>query len=217
MRTAIAVLSTLLTLTACESAGAPAAEAAKREAASAQVAAAVVGKPAPDFTLQDQNGTPVALKSFAGQTVVLEWFNPECPFVVYAHSKGPLKDMAKSETAKGGIVWLAINSGAPGKEGNGRDKNIAARSEWSMDNRILFDESGEVGKLYGAKTTPHMYVVNPQGILAYAGALDNAPLGEVRGDALDPYTAAALEAVRAGKAADPAQTTPYGCSVKYLN
>lgn len=173
-----------------------------------------IGRDAPDFTLKNHQGKEVTLSAFKGKTVVLEWFNPECPFVVYAHGEGPLKDMAKRHQD---VVWLAINSNAPGKQGSGVELNKEAMARWGMQHELLFDEDGRVGKLYNAKTTPHMYVIDGEGKLAYMGALDNAPLGDIRGDQLSPYTESALSAVAAGKAPEPSQTTPYGCSVKYLN
>lgn len=171
---------------------------------------------APDFTLKDLDGNQVSLASFRGKTVVLEWFNPGCPFVQYAHGKGPLKDMAAKKTAEG-IVWLSINSGAPGKQGHGIDVNKKAAADWNMKNPILIDDSGQVGKAYGAKTSPHMYIIDKDGQLVYRGALDNAPLGEVRGDTLVSHVETALAALAAGAPVEPVETTPYGCSVKYAN
>ena len=139
---------------------------------------AKVGEAAPAFSLPDLDGKPVALADFAGKTVVLEWFNPDCPFVKYAHGDGPLKDMAKQQS-QAGVVWLAINSGAAGKQGNGVERNREAKQEWAMEHPILIDEDGTVGHSYGAATTPHMFVINPEGKLVYAGGLDNAPLGRI--------------------------------------
>ncbi|NVB41301.1 redoxin domain-containing protein [Pseudenhygromyxa sp. WMMC2535] len=141
-------------------------------------ATAKVGEPAPAFTLPQVDGEEISLSDFAGKTVVLEWFNPDCPFVKYAHGEGPLKTMAAEQT-KAGVVWLAINSGAPGKQGHGAERNREAAADWGLEHPILLDESGEVGKRYGAKTTPHMFVVDGEGKLVYAGGLDNAPLGQV--------------------------------------
>ena len=130
--------------------------------------AATVGKPAPEFSLKDLDGKPVKLSDFKGKTVVLEWFNPECPVIVRCHKEGPLKDMA-TRTSSDGIVWLAINSGAPGMQGNGVDKNKKICGEWKITHPVLVDENGEVGKMYGAKTTPHMFVIDKAGVLAYQG------------------------------------------------
>jgi peroxiredoxin len=177
---------------------------------------ATAGTPAPDFTLPDLDGKPVSLASFRGKTVVLEWFNPGCPFVRYSHGEGPLKDLAKKHTASG-VVWLAINSGSPGKQGAGAEVNKKASQEWSMAHPVLIDETGATGKAYDAKTTPHMYVIDPKGQLVYRGALDNAPLGKVPAEGLVNYVDKALAAVAAGKPVEVAETKSYGCSVKYAS
>ncbi len=176
---------------------------------------AAVGKPAPDFTLTDANGTTHKLSDHKGKLVVLEWFNPGCPFVKYAHGDGPLKDMAAKEVEQG-VVWLAVNSGAPGKQGAGAEASKEGAKTFSMNHPILVDEGGEVGKAYGATKTPHVFLVDTAGVLVYAGAIDNAPIGEVDGGgAYVNYLAAALADVRAGKPVATASTSSYGCSVKY--
>lgn len=174
---------------------------------------AEVGQPAPDFTLSDLSGAEVTLSSLKGKTVVLEWFNPGCPYVVYAHGEGPLKDLAAQRTSDE-VVWLAINSGAPGKQGHGLDVNKQAVADWSIGHPVLLDESGDVGRTYGAKTTPQMFVVDPTGVIRYAGALDNAPFGKAEGT-LVPYLDNALQAVASGKDVQTPHTKSYGCSVKY--
>ncbi|MCS6911769.1 MAG: thioredoxin family protein [Myxococcales bacterium] len=174
---------------------------------------AEVGQPAPDFALPDLNGKMVRLSDFKGKQVVLEWFNPDCPFVKFAHSKGPLRDMA-ARYAKMGIVWLAINSGAPGKQGHGVERNRAAAKEYGMAHPILLDESGQVGRQYGAKATPHMYLIDDKGVLRYRGALDNAPMGETSETPVN-YVDAALEDLKAGRPVRTSETRAYGCSVKY--
>jgi peroxiredoxin len=143
--------------------------------------AAKVGEPAPAFTLPSVAGESISLADYAGKTVVLEWFNPDCPFVKYAHDAGgPLASLANEQT-KAGVVWLAINSGAAGNQGAGVERNKQAQVDWKLEHPILIDEDGKVGHTYGAQTTPHMYVIDPSGKLIYAGALDNAPLGRVDG------------------------------------
>jgi peroxiredoxin len=180
-----------------------------------QQTGAELGKPAPDFTLTDLSGKAVRLRDLQGKKVVLEWFNPDCPFIKYAHGQGPLKDMA-ARYAKKGIVWLAVNSGAPGKQGHGAQRNQAAAKEYGLSHPILLDEDGKVGKLYGAKTTPHMYLINEKGVLVYRGAIDNAPMGEPDGGGkVLNYVDAAMEDLAAGKAVRTAETRAYGCSVKY--
>jgi peroxiredoxin len=186
-------------------------------AASAAIQPAAVGATAPDFTLPDLDGKPVQLSSFKGKTVVLEWFNPECPFVRKSHEKGSLVDAAKRLTGEN-VVWLAINSGAAGKQGHGKEKNAEGRAKFGLTHPILLDESGVVGKLYGAKRTPHLYVINGAGTLVYRGAIDNSPDGEGEspaGGKLIRYVEDALAALSAGKPVPVAETEAYGCSVKY--
>jgi peroxiredoxin len=184
-------------------------------AALAATPAAVVGQPAPDFSLPAADGRTVRLADLRGQTVVLEWFNPDCPFVKYAYAEGPQPELAVDWTGKK-VTWVGINSGAPGKQGAGKDRNVKAVAEYGITWPILLDESGAVGRSYGAKTTPQVFVVDPKGVLVYAGALDNAPLGKVEGaGARVDYTSGALTTALAGGAPNPAETKPYGCSVKY--
>ncbi len=182
--------------------------------AGAARAEVTVGGKAPDFTLTSLDGKKVSLHDFAGKTVVLEWFNPDCPFVKFAHGdKGPLASQPKRVTGDG-VVWLAINSSADGKQGSGVDRNQKAAKEYGMTYPILIDADGKVGKLYGAKTTPHMYVIDKDGNLRYNGALDNAPLGKPDSGTAVNYIDAALKGVSSGKV-DKAQTEAYGCGVKY--
>ena len=189
-------------------------EAAKKKKAEAP-AALTPGDKAPDFALKDLSGSEVKLSAFAGKTVVLEWFNPECPFVVYAHGEeGPLRGMAKGY-ADSELVWLAINSGAEGKQGAGVDTNKAGVDKYKMEHPVLLDPDGAVGKLYGARTTPHMYVVKPDGTIGYMGGLDNAPRGEPRGEKLENFTKDAIDSILAGTAPARSESLPYGCSVKY--
>ena len=177
----------------------------------------VVGKPAPDFALPDLGGKEVKLSSFKGKVVVLEWFNPGCPFVKNSHTVGSLVDTAKRQT-KTGVVWLAINSGAPGKQGNELAMNTAAAKTWSLSHPILRDEAGTVGKSYGATNTPNMFVIDKTGTVVYAGAIDNSPDGEgqsPQGGKLVNYVDAALGDLAAGRSVQTAVTKPYGCGVKY--
>jgi peroxiredoxin len=181
---------------------------------------AEVGKPAPDFKLKDLNGKDVSLASFKGKAVVLEWFNPGCPFVKKSHTVGSLVDTAKRHT-KNGVVWLAINSGAPGKQGADVAANTDAAKTWSLAHPILRDETGAVGKSYGATNTPHMFVIDKKGVLIYAGAIDNSPDGEGKsvegGGKLINYVDAALEDSAAGKPVRTPTSKAYGCSVKYAS
>lgn len=178
-------------------------------------ATAVVGKRAPEFTLTDLDGKPHKLSDYRGKTVVVEWFNPQCPFVKFAHTEGPLKDMAAKEIEQG-VVWLAINSGAPGKQGHGPAANREGVSTFGMTHPVLLDEDGTVGHTYGAVKTPHVFLVSPEGTLLYKGAIDNAPFGEVDGGGEHRnHLAAALTEVRAGKPVSMPETPAYGCTVKY--
>ena len=149
--------------------------------------------------------------------VVLEWFNPECPFVRAAHTKGSLASLAKKHTDKG-VVWLAINSGAPGKQGAGADKSRAGAKAFGLSHPVLVDADGAVGKAYGATNTPHMYVINKDGVLVYKGAIDNSPDGEgasPQGGTLVIYVDQAIADLAAGKAVRTPSTKAYGCGVKY--
>ena len=209
---AVAAASAALTL-ACDSSSADPKADSKQEAPKG----AVVGKPAPDFKLKDLAGKEVSLASFKGKVVVLEWFNPGCPFVKKSHSVGSLVDTAKRHT-KSGVVWLAINSGAPGKQGAEPAANTEAAKTWSMEHPILRDESGTVGKAYGATNTPHMFVIDKKGVLVYAGAIDTSPDGEgksAEGGKLVNHVDEALADVAAGKPVRTPSTKAYGCSVKY--
>lgn len=186
-------------------------------AMAADAPAAEIGKPAPDFTLKDLDGKETTLSTFKGKTVVLEWFNPGCPFVNKAHQKGSLKEAATKQT-KAGVVWLSINSGAAGKQGVGIDTNREAAKKFSMTNPILLDETGAVGKKYGATNTPHMMVIDPAGNLVYRGAIDNSPDGEgetAPGGKLVSYVDEAITSIAAGKPLATAETKAYGCGVKY--
>ena len=174
-----------------------------------------IGAPAPAFSLPDLAGETVSLADHKGKVVVLEWFNPGCPFVKQAHGPdGGLKTMANTWSEQG-VVWLAINSGSPGSQGTGVDTNKRAKSDWNMKHPILLDESGKVGKAYAAKTTPQMVVIDPAGNQVYNGALDNAPFGKPKGGELDAITERVLAAVTTGKPSPQGQSKPYGCSVKY--
>lgn len=193
-------------------------------AESAAPASTAIGKPAPDFSLQDTAGKTVKLSALRGKTVVLEWFNPDCPFVRYAHTEGPLKDFAK-RVSNDKLVWLSINSNAPGKQGHGADRNRQAKTEYGISNAVLLDETGKVGRAYGAIKTPHLFVIDARGVLIYRGGLDNAPIGKVDSerphlpggapDAYEAYLQNALSDLAASKPVRMPDTPPYGCTVKY--
>jgi peroxiredoxin len=174
---------------------------------------AKVGEKAPGFTLTDTDGKSHNLSDFQGKVVVLEWFNSECPFVVKHHAKNTTMADLSNEFVGDEVVWVAINSGAPGKQGAGLELNKKVKAEWNISYPILLDESGQVGKMYGAKTTPHMYIIDKDGTLKYTGAIDNNPSATTLGDV--NFVRQALEEVLAGETVTTAETKPYGCSVKY--
>jgi peroxiredoxin len=178
---------------------------------------AMVGNPAPDFTVQDSSGKAVSLHDFKGKTVVLEWFNQNCPFVKKFYSGGDMQRFQSIATNQG-VVWLTVTSSAEGKSGHLDTKSgTAVRSELGMNSTaLLLDSDGKVGKMYGARTTPHTFVIDPNGTLAYAGAIDSTPSTTAKDIAgATNYVMAAIDAIKAGKTIDPASTEPYGCSVKY--
>ena len=176
-----------------------------------------VGKPAPNFTLKDLSGQSHELSDFKGKYVVLEWVNFGCPFVEKHYGSKNMQKLQKEFVDKG-VVWLSICSSAPGKQGNETpDAAKSGLAEFgSAATAYLDDEDGTVGKLYQAKTTPDMFVVNPEGVLIYAGAIDDKPTPDPSTVAgANNYVRAALEEATAGKAVSVPSTKPYGCSVKY--
>lgn len=178
---------------------------------------AKVGHKAPNFTLTDTDGKSYTLKEVLKkdgvEAVVLEWFNPQCPFVVKHHQVHTTMADTYAAFKDRGVKWMAINSGAPGKQGHGLELNKKMKSEWSIAYPLLIDEDGKVGKMYGAKTTPHMYVINGEGTLVYAGAIDDNRSARTLGET--NYVKAALTSLLAGETITDSETQPYGCSVKY--
>ncbi len=179
-------------------------------------AAPQVGQAAPAFTLPDTKGQSHSLADFAGKTVVLEWTNHECPFVV-KHYSGNMQSLQK-QFGTDDVVWLSVISSAPGKQGHvtatKADELTSSRN--AMPDAVLFDETGVTGKAYDAKTTPHMYVIDKKGVLQYMGGIDSIPSAKVDDIAkATPYFSDALTAVLSGNPASPAVTKPYGCSIKY--
>lgn len=149
--------------------------------------------------------------------MVLEWFNPECPYVKLAHTKGSLKGFA-SQVVSDRVVWLAVNSGGPGRQGYGLEKNKQATQTFGVSHPVLLDPEGRVGKSYGATNTPHLFIIDAQGALVYRGAIDNSPDGEGQSPSdgkLVNYVAQALGELAAGKPVSIPETQAYGCSVKY--
>jgi peroxiredoxin len=168
---------------------------------------ASVGDSAPDFTLEDLDGKPVTLSKIGGVRV-LEWVNPDCPFVQRHYKAGTMKKLAADYGAKG-VTWLTINS----TNYMDAEANRKFAEAYGLSQRILVDQDGKVGHLYGAVTTPHMFVIDGAGTIVYAGAIDSDPRGS--GEGVTNYVAAALDEVLAGKPVTMPETTPYGCSVKY--
>jgi peroxiredoxin len=180
--------------------------------------AADVGKPAPDFTLTDVNGKTVKLADFKGKHVVLEWTNPNCPFVVKHYGANNMQTLQKDKTAKN-VVWLSVNSTSKSHSDYMAPAALSSKmiGEWkAAPTGLLMDESGAVGKSYQAKTTPHMYVIDPKGTLVFAGGIDDkrsANPADIKG--AKNFVRAALDESMAGKAVSVPTATPYGCSIKY--
>lgn len=180
-------------------------------------AQAVVGQAAPAFSVADTQGQTQALDQYKGKWVVLEWTNHECPFVKKHYGAGNMQKLQKDYTAKG-VAWLTVISSAAGKQGHltPAQADQLTKERGAAPRAVLLDAAGTMGRAYGAKTTPHMYVIDPTGKLVYAGAIDDTP-------STDPadiprsrnYVSAALDAALAGKPVPTATSTPYGCSVKY--
>ena len=169
---------------------------------------ASVGDSAPDFTLADLEGAQVTLSKIEGVRV-LEWVNPDCPFVQRHYTAGTMKTLASDYGAKG-VTWLTINS----TNYMTAEANQKFAQAHGLTQTILLDQSGAVGHLYGAATTPHMFVIDAGGKIVYAGAIDSDPRGTAGSGAIN-YVAAALDELLAGKPVTTPETTPYGCSVKY--
>jgi peroxiredoxin len=179
--------------------------------------AASVGEPAPDFTDTDTNGVTHTLSDFEGKTVVLEWTNHECPYVVKHYKSGNMQSLQEKWTDQG-VVWIRVNSGAPGNQGHltAEQSNTLASEQNVAASATILDESGEIGRAYDAKTTPHMYVINPEGTLVYAGAIDSINSADPADiDDATNYVDQALQAVMNNQPIETATTRAYGCSVKY--
>jgi peroxiredoxin len=179
--------------------------------------AAEVGKPAPAFSAKDAKGVDVSLESLKGKVVVLEWINHGCPFVVKHYGSQNMQKLQQTYTEKG-VVWISINSGS---KASGSYTDDAAFLKMSTDkgskaSHLIADESGSIGKAYSAKTTPHLFVINKDGVLVYNGAIDSKKTTNAADIATsDNYVAKALDEVLAGKEVTTAKTEPYGCGVKY--
>ena len=185
--------------------------------AGAVLAQAQPGKPAPEFALQDSTGKTVKLADFKGKTVVLEWTNQDCPYVRKHYGTGNMQSLQKEAAAKD-VVWLTISSSAPGMQGHvtALEADELTASRKAAPAAFLFDADGKVGRSYDARVTPHMYVIDKEGVLAYMGAIDDKPTAnhaDVK--TARPYLKEAVEAVLAGSPLKVASTRAYGCSIKY--
>ncbi|MFO1152438.1 MAG: redoxin domain-containing protein [Rhodospirillales bacterium] len=177
----------------------------------------VVGQPAPPFSTTDTDGRTVSLADLKGHTVVLEWTNHECPFVGRHYGSDQMQALQAAATADG-VTWITVISSAPGEQGSvsAPEANQLTATQGAKPTDVVLDPEGVIGRAYGAKTTPHMFVIDPTGILVYDGAIDDQP----RNAGADPgharnYVKEALTAVKEGKVPAVTATQPYGCSVKY--
>jgi len=199
MLTRIAITTLLLALTTCAD------------------AALKIGDPAPEFTGIDTGGNKVTLSDFRGKPVILEWSNHDCPYVRKHYNSGNMQKQQQAATGRG-AVWLSIISSAPGKQGNvtpARADALTAERK-AAPSAVILDESGDIGRLYGAKTTPHMFIIDAEGKLAYMGGIDSIPSTNPADiEKATQYVPAALDQVMKGEPVTASVTRPYGCSVKY--
>jgi peroxiredoxin len=179
--------------------------------------AARVGEKAPDFTATDTNGKAHKLSDYAGKYVVLEWTNRGCPYTQKHYNSSNMQKLQREWTARG-VIWLTVISSAPGKQGyiTAAEENAYVKQVDATPTAVLLDPTGALGHLYDAKTTPDMYIINPQGILIYSGAIDDRATTDVSDiNGAKNYVSLALAEATSGKAVSNPTTRPYGCSVKY--
>ncbi|MCS7030302.1 MAG: thioredoxin family protein [Gloeomargarita sp. SKYG116] len=179
-------------------------------------AAVRVGQPAPDFTAKASTGQTIRLRDYKGKMVILEWTNHECPFVKKHYQSGNMQKLQQEAKAKG-AVWLSIVSSAPGQQGfvTAEQANAIVKEQKASPTAVLLDPDGTIGRLYGARTTPHMFVIDKAGILQYMGAIDDAPGLNQDPTKANNYVRAAMQQLMAGQKVATPTTQPYGCSVKY--
>ena len=222
MRPLLFALALIVSACASEPADAPAEASstpAPTESAETASAAPTPGALAPDFTLVDTNGEEHTLSSLRGQTVVLEWLNYDCPYVGKHYGGGNMQAL-QQQAANDGVVWLSVVSSAPGEQGYFEPAQMNARTqeEGGLQSAVLLDPTGEVGRSYDAKTSPHMFVIDAEGRVVYNGAIDDRPTTDLADlEGATNYVVPAISAAQAGWPADPATTQPYGCSVKYAD
>ncbi len=169
-----------------------------------------IGDAVPDLSIADENGAAHKLSDHRGKVVVFEWTNPDCPFVQRHYGKDTMEKLSR-ELGATGVVWFAVNSTHTNKPAD----TVAWKKEQGFEYLTLQDQDGKLGKMMGARTTPHMFVVGPDGKLAYTGAIDDDPRG--RSEQPKNYVSKAAQALLGGSALEPSSTEPYGCSVKYKN
>ena len=181
--------------------------------------AARVGEPAPNFTATDSNGKAHTLSSYRGKFVVLEWHNQGCPYTKKHYDSGNMERLQKEWTQKG-VVWFTVISSAPGTQGyvTAEQENDYMRRMNAAPTAALLDPTGDLGHLYGAKTTPHMFIINPDGVLIYDGAIDDKPTPDQADIPTSTnYVSSALSEAMSGKPVSTPTSRPYGCSVKYAH
>jgi peroxiredoxin len=182
-------------------------------------AAAAIGGPAPGFAAKDTSGAPVSLAELRGKTVVLEWVNPGCPYVRKHYGAGNMQATQKAAVGQG-VVWLAVNSTATDATDYLPPGRLAAwmKEQKAAATATLMDADGRIGRSYGARTTPHMYVIDPKGTLVYAGAIDNKPTARAADiPGATNHVQQALSELLAGRPVSVQATQPYGCTVKYAS
>jgi len=181
------------------------------------LAQARIGNPAPGFTLTDSNGRSVSLADFKGKTVVLEWTNHECPYVGKHYRGNNMQALQKKWTGQG-VVWLSVISSAPGQPGyvSPQQANKLTADRGAAPTAVLFDPTGKVGHAYGARTTPHMYVINGEGVLVYKGGIDDQPTARLQDlKSARNFVDKALSEISQGKPVSVTTSHAYGCSIKY--
>ncbi|MBB3196801.1 redoxin domain-containing protein [Roseateles terrae] len=182
-------------------------------------AQAQIDQPAPAFSVTGADGKTVTLDSLKGKTVVLEWTNHDCPYVKKHYGSGNIPSLQKEAAAKG-VVWLQVISSAPGQQGHVDGPTALKLNEQrgAAPAQTLLDPTGQMGKAYGAQTSPHLFIINPQGQLVYKGGIDSIATAKVEDIAkAEPYVKVALTELAAGKKVSQASTRPYGCSIKYAS
>lgn len=218
-RNGLAMMSTIAAMSAATSLSVALANQDGNMGQQQQKLGVTTGEKAPMFTLKDTKGEKHSLKDVLAKeetkAVVIEWFNPDCPFVKKHHQNATTMTALAKKYAEQGVVWIAINSGAEGLQGAGLERNKKAIEEYKIDYPVLMDMDGKVGREYGAKRTPEMYIISKDGTVVYHGAIDSdrsaRKMGEIN------YVADALKAHLAGETIATNRTQAYGCTVKYRN